>query len=446
MLKLTHKNSEVHIRMNKFFKSRMLKSMIPYLIFAFVLIILFRLTAEIRFFTDTIGRFWGIITPFLTGAIIAYIFNLPCSAIQRLILKLDNPFIMRKIGSLKRHNKNEDNVFMFAFRKLVSAGGAVLNFIIRKSRAFSIVLLIVLTALVIALILHILIPAIVSSTTLFIAEIPNYEATIRGWLNRVGEMDLPDYVTEHINEDAIIAAVLGWVENVNFGDIFAGIISGFGGIAAALFHAFLSIVSALYLLVEKDKFKAFVMKFIAAVSSVNVNETILKYSRNLDFNFRKYIVAQTIDGLILGSLMTILLLIFRSPFALVLGLILGIVNYIPYFGSIFGTALAVLVIAFTQDIQTAAIAAIFMFALQQFDGNFIQPKLMGRTFSLSPLLVIISVTIGMHYGGILGMLVAIPIVAILKDLTDTFIEHKKNAKTKPIAEDFDDDFMDRDIW
>jgi len=400
--------------------------MIPYFILIFGAIVLFRVSAEFRFFTDTMARFWFIITPFLMGAVIAYILNLPCSALQRLIMKLEN---------LERLQDNR-------------AAHIIVKFVVRKSRAFSVLLLVVLTILIIALILNILIPAIVSSIALFVDEIPNYEATIRGWINNLNEMDLPeamsDVISEHINEDAIVSSILGWAANIDYTAIINGIVAGFGGFAGAMFRTFLAIVSSLYLLVEKDKFKAFVIKLIAAVASVSTNETILKYSRKLDFNFRQYIFAQTIDGIILGFLMTVLLFIFGSPYALVLGLILGIVNYIPYFGSIFGTALAVLVIAFSQGIPTAALAFPFMFALQQLDGNFIQPKLMGKTFALSPLLIIISVTVGMHYGGILGMLVAIPIVAILKDILDMYIVHREETKDKspPPAEDF----MDRDIW
>lgn len=414
--------------MSKFFKSRMVKSMIPYLIFAVILMILWRVTTELGFFVDEIGRFWRIMTPFLTGAIIAYILNLPCTALQKLIKKATTPFI---------DNSN----------RMLSAS---VRFISRKSRIFSVLLLIIITVFLIVLILNIIIPAVASSLLLFVDEFENYEVTILGWLNNLNEMNLPEFISDYINEDVIISAVRGWVYNIEFDNVASGIISGFGGIAAALFQAFLSIVSAIYLLIEKDSFKSFILKFIAAVASVNVNETVIKYARKLDHNFKQYIVAQTIDGLILGTLMAILLFIFGSPYFLVLGLTLGIVNYIPYFGSIFGTALAALVIAFTQGLPTAAVASIFMFALQQLDGNVIQPKLMGKTFSLSPLLVIISVTIAMHYGGsiggrILGMLIAIPIVAILKDLVDSYIEHRKTLKEKPPSNN-DDDFMNKNIW
>jgi len=402
-----------------------MKSLLPYFVLILGAILLFRLTEQFSFFADIIGRFWFIITPFITGAVIAYIFNLPCTALQKLILRLEG------VPALYQNKYSS----------------AVTRFVLRKSRAFSLLLLIIITILIIVLFLNILIPAIVSNIDMFLDELPQYEATIRGWIYNINEMDLPDFIDDNINEAAILNALLGWAENIDFSAIMGGIISGLGGFATAIFRTFLAIVSSLYLLMEKDKLKAFTIKLIAAVTSCNTNETIIKYSRKLDFNFRKYISAQTIDGIILGSLMTILLFIFGSPYALVLGLILGIVNYIPYFGSIFGTAFAVLVMAFSQGVPTAAFALPFMFVLQQIDGNYIQPRLMGKTFALSPLLIIISVTIGMNYGGILGMLVAIPIVAILKDILDMYITHRQVLKENPptpVHED--DDFMNRELW
>ena len=416
--------------MNKFFRSRMLRSMIPYFILAIGLMIAWRLTEDVRFPIESIRRFFMVLSPFLTGAVIAYILNLPCTALQHLIQRLE------LVKTKKRFVK------------------PAVHFIARKSRAFSVLLIMIITVLIIALILNILIPAVISSIGVFGENIDNYEETVRGWIDRVEAFDLPDFLADHINGDVIISAIFGWVDGFDFGAMFSGVVSGFGSAASATFSAFLAIVSSIYLLVEKDKLKAFVERTLNVMVSKKANDTIYKYARNLDHNFRQYIFAQTIDGLILGSIMTVVLLLFGSPFALVLGLILGVINYIPYFGSIFGTALAVLVIAFTQGLPTAALAAVIMFAIQQFDGNFIQPKLMGKTFSLSPLLVIISVTIGMHYGGsfggrIFGMLIAIPIVAILKDAVDAYLEYREEKKKnpRPIDEgDNNDDFMNRDIW
>lgn len=394
--------------MNKFFKSRMIRSMIPYFILAVAVIVAFRITAEIGFFSEILGRFWAVIAPFLTGAVIAYILNIPCSGIRRLLEKTGNPFV------------------------------------VRKSHGLSVVSLVLLALILLGFILNLLIPAVSTSILLFIDQFPDYEQTVMGWIDSINEMDLPEFIPDfYISEDGIFTAIQDWLTSFEAGNIMDSVIAGFGGVMSSVFNMFLAIVSSIYLLVEKDRLRKFVMRFIEAATSDSTNSTILKYSRKLNFNFRRYIYVQTIDGVILGSIMTIVLLLFGSDFAIVLGLILGVLNYIPYFGSIIGTGFAVLVVAFTQGIPTAVVAAIVMFAIQQLDGNYIQPRLMGGSFSLSPLLVIISVTVGMAYGGILGMLVAIPIVAILKDMLDTYIEYLEKKKKDPPSSP---DFMDRDIW
>jgi len=397
--------------MTKFFKSRMMRSLVPYFILAVGVIITFRLVSEIGFFSEIFGRFWGIIAPFLTGAIIAYIMNMPCCAIQRLLEKTENKAI------------------------------------IKRSRGIAVLILIIITLLIITLILNWIIPAAYRNIREFIDDLPIHTETFQGWIASVNEWELPAFFDEfELDLDSLVVLVVETIQNFDFENLPATIMAGFGSTFSALFHTFLAIVSSIYLLMEADKLRAFAMRFTAAVTSANTNEIILKYSRKLNFNFRQYIYTQTIDGLILGGMMTIfLMLVVRSPHFLILGLILGVLNYIPYFGSIVGTAIAVIVIALTQGVPTATWAAVIMFAIQQLDGNFIQPRLMGGSFSLSPLLVIMSVTVGGAYGGIFGMLVAIPIVALFKDIVDSYIEYReKKKKEEPLI--YNDDFMNRDIW
>ena len=386
--------------MNKLFQSRLIKTMVPYFILAVAVIIAFHVVSEIGLFLGFFSRVWGIISPFFMGLVLAYILNMPCSGIQRLLLLTNNKVIEK------------------------------------RSRPFAVLILMIIIISLIALSLNLIIPAIGRSIALFISEFEAYQQGLLNVVDWFNNLDLPDFVPA-IYVDDIIEMVQEYVNNFDTEGLVSSIFSGVGAAAGGLFRMFLAIVSSIYFLVEMERLNAFSLRLVSAVFSEKNKATILKYCGKLNFNFRQYIYVQTIDGVILGSIMTTILLIFRSPFALVLGLMLGIVNYIPYFGSIFGTAIAVVVMAFTQGLGTAAVAAVIMFGVQQLDGNFIQPKLMGGSFSLSPLLVIISVTVGGAYAGVLGMLVAIPIVAVLKDILDGFIEHRESLKPAEatVAED-----------
>jgi predicted PurR-regulated permease PerM len=135
--------------------------------------------------------------------------------------------------------------------------------------------------------------------------------------------------------------------------------------------------------------------------------------------------------LILGTIVTLeLRFIIQSDYYLILGLILAVLNYIPYFGSIIATAIAVIVVFLTQGWQSGLLALIVLFITQQFDGNVLQPKLMGESFKVSPLLIIFSVIIGGALAGVLGMLAAIPIMIVLKDILENitvYFEKKKDV-------------------
>jgi len=364
--------------------------MVPYFVLALGVIIAFHVVSEINVFWGFFGRVWGIIVPFFYGLILAYILNMPCSAIQRLLKRINNSVIRR------------------------------------RSRPIAVLILMIFVIALVVITLNFIIPVIIRSVTQFIGEFDSIQQQLQDLVIWFNNLDLPEFIPPIVLNNIFDLGEA--TQDFAVGDFVASVFAGFGGAAAGVFRTFLAIVSAIYFLIEMERLHAFSLKFVTAVFSDKNKATILKYCGKLNFNFRQYIYVQTIDGLILGSLMTVLLLIFRSPHALILGLMLGIVNYIPYFGSIFGTLIAALVVAFTQDFGTAAFASVFMFGLQQLDGNVIQPKLMGGSFSLSPLLVIISVTIGGAYAGMLGMLVAIPIVALLKDILDGFIEYRENQK------------------
>ena len=392
----------------KLFQSQMIKSMVPYFILALAVIISFHVVSEIGVFLGFFSRIWGIVSPFFSGLILAYILNLPCGGIQRLLKRTQNPVI------------------------------------VQRSRPIAVLILMLIVLSLVVLSLNLLIPAITRSIAQFVSEFDTYQLGLQNIVDRINELDLPDFIPPLYLGD-ITDMVSDYVQNFDAEGLISSVFAGFGAAAGGLFRTFLAIVSSIYFLIETERLHAFMLRLTAAVFSKKNKNTILKYCGKLNFNFRQYIYVQTIDGLILGGIMTIVLIAFRSPYALILGLMLGIVNYIPYFGSIFGTAIAVLVLAFTQGLGTAAFAAVIMFGIQQLDGNVIQPKLMGGSFSLSPLLVIISVTVGGAYAGVLGMLVAIPIVAVLKDILDGYIEYKEMQKLE-LAAVPDEQIAEEEKW
>ena len=144
--------------------------------------------------------------------------------------------------------------------------------------------------------------------------------------------------------------------------------------------------------------------------------------------FFKFISSQLLDAVIVGILVTIAISVIGVKYAVLLGFMIGLFNIIPYFGAIVAVAISVLITSITGGLSQALIMAIVVIILQQIDSNVINPKIIGNSLEISPLLVIFAVTVGGAYFGVLGMFLAVPIAAVLKIVVNDWIEFKNEKK------------------
>ncbi|MCL1993219.1 MAG: AI-2E family transporter [Spirochaetes bacterium] len=386
--------------MEKIFASKTFKRLFPYFLLALAVIVAHRFVSEFGYFANIVSILLGIMTPFFYGLVIAYIANIPCSGIQRLLGKSKNSFLLK------------------------------------KKKGLSILIVAAIFLFILTLTLNLIIPQIVSSVSLFIASFPANMEDVSYFIDDVSRrienwipFELP--MGFQISAEPVLEFLQSWIANFsleNLADPLNALLNFSAAIFTNVFTALIAIISAIYIILEKEKFKGFLCRLLKVFASDAVYNNTLMYSRSLNRKFRQYINTQTIDGLILGTIVGVVLSIMGSPYALVLGITLGVVNYIPYFGSIFGTLLAVLVVMFTQTFTLGLIAAAVLFVIQQIDANVIQPRLMSGSFALSPLLVIVSISIGGAAAGIFGMIVAIPIVAVIMEMAENVIAHFERKK------------------
>jgi len=361
------------------------RDLVPYLLVGLALIAAYRISGHMVIFADALSWIWGVIRPFFFGFMLAYIINMPMSGVQRLMSRSKNKFIHK------------------------------------RQRLLSVLSVALIILAIIAVTLSFIIPVIVRSITTLIDNWENYWGAILGFIDRFNEMDIFGI---YVDSEFISNLFSNLFANFSIDDLTQPII----GAGTALFTGVIACIASIYILVEKNRFKRYLVKLMRIFLSSDTITTITTIAGGLNNNFRTYIRTQTIDGLILGTMATIILFILGSDFALILGIMLGVVNYIPYFGSIFGTLVAVVVVIFTQDFTTGVIAAAALFIAQQIDANIIQPRLMSGSFALSPLLVIIGISVGGAIAGIWGMIVAIPVLAMLKDIFDSVVDYYENAK------------------
>ena len=364
------------------------KSLLPYFLLALMIIMAYRISGELSAYLNFIRWIWGVMSPFFYGFLLAYVINLPCGSIQRLILKTNS------------------------------------NFLIKRRRSISLITVMLLLVLIILLTLNWIVPHITDSIVFFIDTVPTYLEGAGQLIDNFNRLELFDI---YIDEASIREFVWGIVDNISI-EVVAAPLNALIGAASVVFRGMISFIASIYIMIEKEKCKAYINKLLTIFASNRVRLGAIEVAQGLNKNMRQYIHTQTLGGVILSVMSMVALVFMGSPYVLLIGIILWLANYIPYFGSIIATLVAILVVAFTQGLGMGLIAAGVLILIQQVEVNIIQPKLMSDVFSMSPLLVIISISVGGAIAGILGMLVIIPIVAVLKDIFDQIVAYYERRK------------------
>jgi predicted PurR-regulated permease PerM len=189
----------------------------------------------------------------------------------------------------------------------------------------------------------------------------------------------------------------------------------------------MAIFIAFYMLYDKERFARKMEKGVYALSSKEKAARFLNNTERVHHIFNDFIVGKAVDSLIIGIIAFVVLTIMKAPFPLILALIIGVTNMIPYFGPFIGAIPAIL-ITLLIDPPLAIAVSIFILILQQFDGNILGPKILGESVDLSPLWIILAVVIGGALMGPLGIFIGVPIFATVKVFGGEYIDRLYRKK------------------
>lgn len=185
----------------------------------------------------------------------------------------------------------------------------------------------------------------------------------------------------------------------------------------------LSIVISCYMILDKNIIKYNTKRLIYSVMTVESANGFIQTGKECANIFNKFIIGKSIDSLIIGILCFILMSILRLPYSILISVIVGITNMIPYFGPFIGAVPGIIIYLLISPVQ-CLIFSIMILVLQQFDGLFLGPKILGDTVGLKPLWIIFAITLGGAYAGALGMFLGVPIIAVVTYLLDRFIKKR----------------------
>lgn len=363
--------------------------------FAVAVITVYKTIDSVSAIFSWIGNLFNLLMPFFMAILVAYILYMPSRGIENTLNKSKKRF-------LKKH-----------------------------SRGISVLLVYVIAALLIFVIFRFVMPTITTSITDLASNIPNYYNNAIDYFNNLEEdsifikLNAKQYV-DKLQEINIEQQILKWInlDNINY------IVGGLVGATNAIFDLFVTVVVSVYMLLERSDIKSFLQNLSSAIFDKKTNESISRYYRKTNSIFFNYISSQLIDAVVVGIITSVAMSIMKVKYAVLLGFLIGLFNIIPYFGAIIAVALAIIITIFTGGFTQAIWLAIVVVILQQIDANIINPRILGNSLNLSPILVIFAVTVGGTYFGVLGMFLGVPIAAFLKIVIEDFIAIRNNKEIK----------------
>ena len=234
----------------------------------------------------------------------------------------------------------------------------------------------------------------------------SYEMDLRQWVaQNMPNRFLSDKMMEAAN------SIIAWISN-NFSASTA--IAAVTGTVGSVVNVAIGAIVSIYLMKDKDFFLGLWRKFLHLVLPQRANATVTETLNEVNGVLSQFVRGALLDAVFVAILSSIGLSVIGLDFAVFIGVFAGIANVIPYFGPLLGMIPAFIIGWFTESFTKAAIAVIVLIIVQQIDSNIIYPKIVGSSTGLHPLVVLLAVSVFGYFGGIPGMLLAVPAAGILQ--------------------------------
>lgn len=369
-----------------------IKKWVYWFTFAVAVIIVFNILSNITNVTNWIGELIKVLMPFGMGLLIAYILYLPC----------------RKIETIYKKTKKK-------------------RFIHKHARGLSIVTTYLIALIIIVILLNVIMPTVIQSLTDLLNNLPGYYNTAIERINSLPEDNIlkSKQVVELIN--SVQEIDLTSLININkMQEYIQGVISA----VSTIFNIFIAVVVSVYILAQRRQLVDFWAKVVRAFTK---NETYVKirgYFNKANEIFFSFLTSQILDALLVGVLVSIAMSIIGVKYSVLIGFMIGLFNLIPYFGAIVAVIIAIIITLFTGGLGQTILMAVIVIILQQIDANIINPKIVGSSLKISQIVVLLAVTIGGAYFGVLGMFLAVPIFTVFKVILEDFVNEKNEKKQK----------------
>ena len=359
-----------------------------------------------------------ILQPIIMGLVFAYLLNPMVKMIERNLI----PVLDEKIKNEKKVRSLARNIGVFTS--------------------------ILITLAVVVLLLNMVLPELYESIRDMIISLP-------GQMN-----DAMEYLEAHAIKDSAISGTLNTVlENAaasletwlrtdlisQVNQMMSSLTSGVISFFETLFNIVIGLIVSVYVLTSKEKFIGQCKKATYALFQKDRANLILQVTRKSNEIFGGFVIGKIIDSIIIGIICFVVLSLLKMPYTLLVSVVVGVTNVIPFFGPFIGAIPSIILILLAEPIK-GLYFMIFILLLQQFDGNILGPKILGNSTGLSAFWVVFSILLGGGMFGFVGMVMGVPTFAVFYYLVEMFLNQKLQKKKLPSSSDAFEkvDYIDED--
>ena len=390
------------IRKNRFQpNSRYFTIVIYGLMFVLGTILLVRIVGSFNNTVKLLGQALQVIAPFLVGAFIAFILYPLVRFFYRNLFK---------------------NTLQMKSDKL--------------SKWLSILVTYVIAIGVIAILMVFILPQLYTSITDIVDRLPvwynNLTTMVDNFENRHADLGFIDYnlINEHLT--SLYPKIISYLTDT-LANLLPYVVNTSMAIVKGVVNLIISIMVSVYMISDhKNIFYQF-KKLLYAVFPKQAADTARAICRESTNIFLKFMYGKAIDSVIIGIICFVCMNIFKFPYTVLISVIVGITNMIPYFGPYIGGVLGGIIIVIVNPVQVIFFAVMIL-VIQQFDGLFLGPKILGDSTGLKPLWVIFAIVVGGAMFGVLGMFLGVPTMAVICYILNIVVEHflkKRNITVQP---------------
>lgn len=354
-------------------------------------ILFFIIISQLDIFTNVLGEQLSFFQPIIMGLVMAYIFNFILEFIEDRIL-------VRKRNLSKKK---------------------------KATRIISLIFTYIIVLVLVYLFLYFILPELIASLVGLANDIPGYITNIsRIVTDFMNQLNLTNEINVFILEK--------WNEVVNtMVDFVTELIPLLGGtvrtIFSSIWNVVIGLIISIYLLIDKERYLALSRKVTISLFPERIAKRTLELTKRADNIFGRFLSGKIINSLIIGLLTFIILSITNMPFKTLISFIITVTNIIPFFGPFIGAIPSFFLILFVSPVK-ALWFLLIIFLIQQLDGNFIGPKILGDSLGISPFWILFSLLVAGKLLGFVGMILGVPlfvfIYSILKEIMEARLEKK----------------------